>query len=68
VHAYKAAQFYSFVHQEQNNWALTPCFVAELTQLPKLSAQISEVLLFTRDSIPTDIAWWTPEQLRELMG
>lgn len=68
VARWRAAQFYSFVHPHNNNWALTPCFIAELTKLPEIGGAISEVVQFTESSIPDDIAWWGVEDVMLLVS
>lgn len=67
VARWRAVQFYSFVHPGNNNWALTPCFIAELTELPIVGGVITEVVQFTKDSIPQDIAWWGAEDVRAIV-
>ena len=68
VTRWRAAQFYSFVHPHNNNWALTPCFIAELSQLPEVGEAIAEVVQFTESSIPNDIAWWGVDDVRGLIA
>lgn len=68
VSSWKAVHFFSFVHQHNNNWALTPCFIAELNELPSVGGPISEVVQFTTSSIPHDIAWWGIDDVRDLIA
>ena len=68
IRSYRTANFYSFVHSENDNWALIPCFVVELDSMPATSELITEVVQFGKHNIPGDIAWWTAEHLKSLMG
>ena len=67
VVSHRAVNFFSFIHEASNNWALTPCFVAEVAKIPALTEEVSEIKLFQKNNIPDDIAWWKPEDLEELM-
>ena len=57
----------SSVQEKDKSWAVTPHVIAEVTELPKITKEVTEVVLFTTDSIPSDFAWWGKEDLREFL-
>jgi hypothetical protein len=58
----------SSVQKKDNSWAITPHVIAEITDLPKLTPEVTEVVVFDLDSIPDDFAWWTKEDLEEFLA
>ena len=58
---------YSEVQEKDNQWAINPCIIAEVEKIPRISSDITEVILFNRNNIPEDFAWWTKEELREFL-
>lgn len=67
VASFRVADFYSYVHADTNNWAMVPCFVAELKEIPKTSATVTEIIQFDKTSLPEDIAWWAKADILKLM-
>ncbi len=57
----------SSVQDKDDSWAITPHVIAELEELPKINEEITEVVLFTKDTIPEDFAWWSKEDLEEFL-
>jgi len=57
----------SSVQTKDDSWAVVPHVIAELDEFPKIDEEITEVILFTKDSIPDDFAWWTKEDLKEFL-
>jgi hypothetical protein len=68
VVSYRVVDFYSYVHADSNNWAMVPCFIAELAALPKISATVTEVVQCDTSSLPDDIAWWGKPDILKLMA
>ena len=63
----RVVYIYSEVQEKDNQWAINPCIIAEVEKIPRISSDITEVILFNRNNIPEDFAWWTKEELREFL-
>lgn len=57
----------SLVQEKDNSWAVTPHFIAEVDKIPEVNSEISEVVLFEKDNIPNDFAWWSKAELKEFL-
>lgn len=54
------------LHEEGNRqWAITLFIEAELGELPKLSREVTGVVQFGTNNIPSDMGWWEVEEFRE---
>jgi len=54
------------LHKEENKqWAITVEVIAELAELPKVTGAVTEVVTFDINTIPEDMAWWEPDDLKE---
>ena len=57
----------SSVQEKDNEWAFIPHIIAEINEIPKTNKEITEVILFDKNSIPEDFAWWTKKDLKWFM-
>ena len=58
------------VYADTQQWAWTPYTLVELSDLPVPGFhgnEVTEVVTFTRDTVPADLGWWEPEELRQLL-
>lgn len=53
--------------RKRTQWAIVPHVIAEVSSLPKKDARIKEVILFNKENIPDDFAWWKKEELRDFL-
>ena len=52
---------------KDDQWAITPHIIVEVNQIPKINSQITEIVLFEKNKIPADFAWWSKEDLKEFL-
>lgn len=60
----------SAVQDKDNQWAFTPHLIAEVDKIPMpgiYGNDITEVVTFTKDSIPEDWGWWTKKDVKEFL-
>ena len=57
----------SHVQEKDGQWAFNPIVLASLDALPSVSEEITEVVVFDAPTIPTDLAWWSIEEMREFI-
>ncbi|TSC75180.1 MAG: hypothetical protein G01um101444_26 [Parcubacteria group bacterium Gr01-1014_44] len=57
----------SSVQDKDDSWAIVPHVIAEVEELPKITNELTEVVLFTANSIPGDFAWWSKEDFEEFL-
>ena len=62
---YKIIDIESDVQNKDNQWSFTPYVIAELADIPRTNQEVTEVILFDKNSIPDDFGWWTKEELKE---
>jgi hypothetical protein len=58
------------VYEDSRQWALTPYLAVELGKLPVAGTfgnEVTEVVTFTKDSIPGGFGWYTTEELQRLL-
>ena len=65
VKDYKIIDIESDVQNKDNQWSFTPYVIAELADIPRTNQEVTEVILFDKNSIPDDFGWWTKEELKE---
>ena len=63
----RVVYIYSEVQVKDNQWAINPCVIAEVEKIPQTNSEVTEVILFDKNSIPEDFAWWTKKELREFL-
>ena len=63
----KVAYIYSEVQEKDNQWTINPCVIAEIVKIPQVNSDVTEVVLFDKNNIPEDFAWWTKKELREFL-
>ena len=71
VKSYKVVDIESSEQKKDNQWAITPYVIAELSRKPKRGSFgniIAEVIEFNKKSIPTDFAWWTKNELAKFLN
>jgi hypothetical protein len=59
------------VYPDTQQWAWTPYLLVELADLPVpglYGNEVTEVVTFTRDEIPSDLGWWEPAEFRQFLG
>ena len=55
---------------KNKQWAILPHIIAEVDKIPKkgnYSNPVTEVILFTKSTIPDDFAWWSKKELKEFL-
>ena len=60
----------SSLQSKDKQWAITPHVIAELGKIPKKGKygnEIKEVVLFNKNNIPNDFAWWNKKELKEFL-
>lgn len=68
VRNYKILNIESELQEKDGQWAFMPYALVELSSLPFPSSEITEVVAFTRDAIPSGFGWWTKEELEEFLA
>lgn len=63
----KVVYIYSGVQEKDSQWAINPCIIADVEKAPQLNSDITEVILFDKNNVPQDFAWWTKEELMEFL-
>ena len=63
----KVLYIYSEVQKKDNQWAINPCVIAEVKEIPKIADGVTEIAIFEKNNIPEDFAWWTKEELNEFL-
>lgn len=58
---------YSEVQVKDNQWTINPCIIAEVEKVPQINSDVTEVVLFDKNNIREDFAWWTKEELRKFL-
>ena len=70
VKSYKVINIESSVQKKDDQWAIVPLVVAELSSKPKVGSfgnRISEVVEFTKKNVPTDFAWWSKNEVEHFL-
>ena len=57
----------STIQKKDNQWAFIPHIIAEIDNIPKTNSEITEVITFTKNSIPEEFAWWSKKELKEFL-
>ena len=52
---------------KDNNWAITPHVIAEIDKVPETNNEVREVVVFSKDNAPEDLAWWSKEEIEEFL-
>ena len=65
VKNYKILDISSEVQDKDDQWSFMPYVIAELADIPQTNQEVTEVVLFDKNSIPDDFGWWTKEELKE---
>jgi len=67
VKDFRVAYIDSSVQKKDDQWAFMPHVIAELDEIPQTDSEITEVLVFNKNSIPEDFGWWDKEDLKEFL-
>ena len=70
VKSYTIVDIDSSFQKKDDQWAFTPHVIAELRAKPRVGTygnRITEVVAFTKASIPHDFAWWSKKDLAEFL-
>ena len=67
VKNYTIIDISSEVQEKDAQWSFMPLVIAELASIPKTSEEITEVVLFSENTIPNDFGWWTKEELTDFL-
>ena len=65
VKNYKILDISSEVQDKDDQWSFMPYVIAELADIPQTNQEVTEVVLFDKNSIPNDFGWWTKDELKE---
>jgi hypothetical protein len=65
VTAIQPYTFSSWV-DENNHWHMCLNVFANIAQVPAVSQRTSEVVAFTADAVPSDLEWWTADEMRDV--
>ncbi len=70
VKSYRVTDIESSYQKKDNQWSLSPYIIANLGDKPNVGNfgnEITEVVKFTKKTVPNDFGWWTKEELREFL-
>lgn len=65
VKNYKILDISSEIQDKDDQWSFMPYVIAELADIPQTNQEVTEVVLFDKNSIPDDFGWWTKDELKE---
>ncbi|MBI2798238.1 hypothetical protein HYX70_02970 [Candidatus Saccharibacteria bacterium] len=71
VKEFKVAHLEMEVYKDTNQWAWTPYTFVELEEMPvpgNNGNKITEVVSFTKNSIPDEFGWWEKEELIDFLN
>src|SRR3989338_8215215 len=60
----------SLKQEKDKQWAITSYVIAETNRIPKpgnYGNKITEVILFDKDNIPNDFAWWSKKEFEKFI-
>lgn len=63
----RVVYIYSEIQEKDNQWSINPCVITEAEKVPQINSGVTEVVLFGKNNIPEDFAWWTKEELLEFL-
>jgi len=58
----------SVIQDKDTQWAITPHVIAEIEKTPTTNKQVTEVIGFGKNNIPTDFAWWPKKELKDFLN
>jgi len=70
VKKFKFVFMESFIQEKDKQWAITSYVIAETNRIPKpgnYGNKITEVILFDKDNIPNDFAWWSKKEFEKFI-
>jgi hypothetical protein len=68
IKSFKTVYIDSSVQDKDNSWVVVPHIIAEIAELPETNELVTEVVVFDEDSIPSDLAWWDKNDLKEFLN
>ena len=70
VKSYRVIDIESSYQEKDSQWAFCPYVIVQLEQEPKTGNygnEITEVVEFTKDTVPSDFGWWSKEELEKVL-
>jgi len=67
VESFELVDLESEVQEKDSQWAITVYIIAEVDKIPEKNAEIAEVVIFDKSSIPDEFGWWTKKELEEFL-
>ncbi|MEK6835643.1 MAG: NUDIX domain-containing protein [Nanoarchaeota archaeon] len=70
VRNFKVIYIDSSLQEKDGQWAFMPHIIAELEKIPKpikYGNKIEEVILFNKNNIPNDFAFWSKKDLKQFL-
>lgn len=70
VKSYRVVDIESLIQKKDSQWAFIPHVIAELSKKPKTGrygTRVTEVVEFTKQSIPSGFAWWEKDELKTFL-
>lgn len=52
---------------KNEQFAIIPCIIAEISSSPRTNKDITEVISFNKHNPPNELAWWTRKELKEFL-
>lgn len=62
VQAYKLSSWVD----DNNHWHLCFNYICFINSIPKISSEVSEVVKFDDSNIPSDIEWWSKDEMLKI--
>ncbi len=57
----------SLIQKKDSQWSIIPEVIAEVEETPKINTYVTEVVVFGKENIPGDFAWWQKKELEEFL-
>ena len=67
IKSFKIVSIDSLIQEKGDQWTFMPYVIAEVSKVPKTNSEITEAVLFDKNYIPQDFAWWTKKELKEFL-
>ncbi len=56
------------LHEGNKQWALLLFVYAEISKIPKTSKNVTEVVVFDKNSVPYDFGWWEKNEVKDFLN
>lgn len=70
VKNFRVVDIDSIIQEKDGQWAFIPHIIAEVEEIPKpgkYGNEVNEVIIFDKQNIPEDFAWWTQKEVKEFL-